>query len=206
MVNMARFNNGVREKEMAEIAHRLGMQFVAEEEWSLVERLDDFYLFKRGGRKRILNMMMRKDPLLHEELYVFDYQYTISTGKSAHTYRQTVFFIKSRQLALPEFLMKPESIFHKIGAYLGMQDIDFEEHPEFSNQYLLQSEDETRTRSMMKPEVARFFTVNRDWSMEGIGYYLILYKNNKLLPSNVIRDFYQKGLQLYEWLREEDIL
>ncbi|MEM7379847.1 MAG: ABC-F family ATP-binding cassette domain-containing protein [Bacteroidota bacterium] len=57
---------------------------------------------------------------------MFDYSYQRGKNNQKRTYRQTVFFVKSKKLGLPELFMKPESFFNMIGTYLGMQDIDFE--------------------------------------------------------------------------------
>jgi hypothetical protein len=142
---------------------------------------------------------------MEEKINVFDYRYTVSTGKSSHTFHQSVFFIQSKQLAMPQMLLKPENFFHKIGAWLGMQDIDFEEHPEFSDRYLLQGEDEERIRRTMSNEtVMRFFTVEKNWSLESIGFYLVLYQERKLIDPGHFKTLYGKGMKLYEQLKTEE--
>jgi len=49
-------------------------------------------------------------------------------------------------LRLPTFSLRPESFFHKIGAAIGMQDIDFEEHADFSDNFVLTGDDEQLVR------------------------------------------------------------
>ena len=74
----------------------------------------------------------------------------------AHTYYQTFFFIQSKDLGLPEMLIYPEKFFHKVGSLLGMQDIDFEEWPEFSRKFLVQG-DEWGVRRLMDKDITKFF-------------------------------------------------
>ena len=97
--------------------------------------------------------------------------------------------------------MKPKNFFHKIASFLGMQDIDFEENEDFSRRYLLKGEDEELIRYMMDDQVLRFFTVQKDWSLEGVGYFLIIYKKHKLLNPQSVKHFYNTGLRIYNMLK-----
>jgi hypothetical protein len=107
-------------------------------------------------------------------------------------------------LALPEMLLKPENFFHKIGAWLGLQqDIDFEEHPEFSDRFLLQGEDEHRIRNIMQDRVRKFFVIEKDWCMESVGFFLIFYKERSLASPDYIKALYKKGMTLYNYFKEE---
>ncbi len=194
-----------RTEQLRAAAFELGMDFEEKDEYRMIALLRDFKLFRTGGRKTISNILTKTSSLMEEKINVFDYRYTISTGKSSHTYHQSVFFIQSKQLAMPQMLLKPEHFFHKIGAWLGMQDIDFEEHPEFSDRYLLQGEDEDRIRRTMSNEaVMRFFTVEKNWHLESIGFFLILYQDKKLIMPSHIKTLYGKGMKLYEQLKTEE--
>lgn len=194
---------GRRSNQLAEIAYRMGVDFSPEDDWGLINLLEDFKLFRRGFRKKITNVLRSRDDLLETDLRIFDYQYVISTGKSSRRFRQTVFFADSRKLGLPEFRMKPELFIHKIGALLGFEDINFEAFPEFSRQYYLKSSDEQYLRASMHDGVLRFFSVEKGWRLEGINYYLIFYRKNVLFPPEEISDFYKKGTQLFELFREK---
>lgn len=198
---------GRRSQEFAEIAYRIGVDFSPEDDWGLINLLSDFKLFRRGIRKSITNVLRSQDGLLQTDLRIFDYQYTISTGKTSKRFRQTVFFADSRQLGLPEFRMKPEHFLHKIGALLGFDDINFEAFPEFSRQYYLKSSDEQYLRATMHDGILRFFSVEKGWRVEGVNYYLIFYKKDVLLPPQEIKQFYDKGLHVFELFRRgEDLL
>lgn len=195
--------NTDRAFQLKSISYQLGMGYEAEDTWGLHTMLGDFTLFSRGRRRRITNMLYRRDGLLELDVRIFDYRYTVSTGNSARVFKQTVFFIQSKKLGLPQFLMKPENFFHKIGAWLGMEDIDFERYPKFSGQYLLRGDDEDYIRANFNDEVLQFFTVEKNWTMEGLNYYLILYRKNQLLLPSQIIEFYKKGMQLHRLLMAE---
>ncbi|MFQ5445593.1 MAG: hypothetical protein ACE5FF_01555 [Saprospiraceae bacterium] len=202
---MARLKNTKqRKEELRQVAYSLGMEFHEKDEWGLLSLLKDFALFKKGFGRKAFNILQKKTGLLEEKISIMDYQYTVSSGNSAVTFVQTVFFIQSKQLALPEMLLKPENFFHKIGAWLGMQDIDFVEHPEFSNKFLLQGEDEERIRRTMNEKIMRFFLVEKKWCMESIGYYLVFYKERTQVKPAAVKSLYEKGMALYEHLKNKD--
>lgn len=194
--------SGRRSQQLAEIAFRMQVDFSPEDDWGLIKLLEDFKLFRRGIGKKITNVFRSRDEMLETDLRIFDYQFTISTGKTSKRYRQTVFFADSRKLGLPEFRMKPELFIHKIGSLLGFKDINFEAFPEFSRQYYLKSTDEYYLRASMHDGILRFFSVEKGWRVEGINYYLIFYKKDVLFPPEEIKDFFAKGTQVFELFKE----
>ncbi|MCC6725933.1 MAG: hypothetical protein IT258_15600 [Saprospiraceae bacterium] len=204
---MFKFNDGARAEQLRQIAGQLGMEFCEQDDYGMIALLRDFHLMGKGGRHEISNILTHTSPLMEDRFHIFDYRYTISTGKSSHTYRQSVLFINSKQLAMPEMLMKPEHFFHRLGNWLGLeQDIDFEEHPEFSRNYLLQGEDEARVRRTMNhDDVIRFFTVEKDWCLESVGYFMILYQDDRLLQPHEIQFFHERGVMLFENFKEEPL-
>jgi hypothetical protein len=193
-----------RRDALRKTAFDLNMDFQEEDEFGMMALLRDFRLFKKGHSKKITNILHKVGELMEEKVNVFDFKYTISANNHSKTYRQTVFFMQSKRLALPEMLLKPESFFHKVGAWLGMQDIDFEEFPDFSDRYLLKGEDENRIRQAMGNEaVVRFFMVEKDWCMESVGFFLILYKENALATPAHIKSFYEQGMALCHYFKLE---
>lgn len=92
-----------RTQALAQVAFNLGLQFHAKDEWGLFELLKDFKLFQVGGRESITNILHQKEEMLEMEVSIFDYTYTISTGKSSITFQQTVFFMQSKSSACRTF-------------------------------------------------------------------------------------------------------
>ncbi len=200
---MAIRNLRSRSEAFQKLARRLNMEYAYRDEYGLIKALTGFKLFGKGHSRRIYNLVSGTSQLLNVQLHVFDYQYVIQAGNTPVRHRQTVFFIKAKDLDLPELYLKPEHFFHKIASFFGMDDIDFEEYPEFSDRYLLKGEDEERIRRRMTKEVVHFFTLERGWYLEGVNYYMVLYKYRKLVPPKKIEAFYEKGLQVYDLLKQE---
>ncbi len=197
------FLKSERQEEMARLAPSLGMKYAPDDEIRVMRLLMDFKLFGRGRSKKIKHLLWRNEPEDDVKLRVFDYQYTVRSGNSSRTYVQTVFFIYSKELGLPQFYLKPENVLHKIGAWLGWDDIDFTSHEQFSNQYLLKGEDEELVRDTFSESVLHYFTFEKDWHVEGLNYFLILYRHGRRLPPKEIQRFYQKGREIYDILKEE---
>lgn len=197
-------------KQRTEQLNRLGLQlkmdFDPEDGWGLQNMLTDFKLASIGGSKKIRNMLTHKDDLKGLDFRIFDYTYVVSTGKSSAAIHQTVLYMHSTALALPQFWMKPETILHKIGIWLGLQkDINFEAYPEFSAQYFLKSTDEEYARATMNEQVLRFFTIEKNWSLEGIGYMMLFYRKGMLLTPAAIKDLHDKGMKLHQMLLSEPL-
>lgn len=195
-----------RPQQLERLAYQLDMAYSPKDEWGLKTLLKDFKLFRRGGRKRIKNLLHKQSELHQIDTRIFDYQFTISTGNSSRTFKQTVFFVESKKLGLPQFWMKPESFFHKVGAFLGFEDIDFEEYPQFSENYYLKGRDEEYIRSSLNDEFLKFFSVEKKWYLEGLNYYMIFYRFNELLPPQKVKHLHEKGLAIVEMLQQEPFL
>ena len=169
----------------------------------MINWLLDFKLFKYGTNKKIGPLIItREDDLAFTCL--FDYAYTISTGKSSSTFNQTVYFRYSKMLALPHFMMVPEKWWHRVGTYFGMQDIDFIEYPEFSHNYLLRGTDEEYIRYHFDhPEMIRFFDHQDFYNIEGVNYLMIMYVSNVILPAEQSLQLVTIGNRLHDFFADK---
>lgn len=199
---MARYRAEERAQAFRQCASQLDWKF-KEEDNGMLAWLLDFKLFKQGAHKKVLPLVVIEDDDLGFTC-LMDYIYTISSGKSSHTYRQTVYFKYSKALALPNFVMVPERWYHRVGTYFGMQDIDFPEYPEFSKHYLLRGDDEEYIRYHFNhPEMMRFFGSQDFYSMEGMNYLLVLYVNDRILPLEQMMQLVRIGNTLHNYFKEK---
>lgn len=201
--NQTRHHNPSREGQLRAVAHRLKMDFIEQEEYSVTREVSDFELFRKGKNRLASNIMHKEDEWAEDRIKIFDYQFETGHRDSRRIVAQTVFLLRSKKLGLPQFVMKPETIFHKLGSYFGQQDIDFDRFPKFSGNYLLRGEDEEYIRFKMTDEILHFFSRERGWHMEGVNYYLILYKENHRLKANSIPQLYERGMGLFNILKDE---
>lgn len=176
----------------------LKMAYSGQDEFGLIGFLKDFKLFKRGRRGKITHLLSdRRD--LESQKFIFDYEYIRSRNNHRKQYRQTVLFLNSKHLGLPQFSMAPEQLWHKLAGWLRLKsDIDFNSHNEFSDNYFLEGEDEEIIRYIFSEELLHFFSLNKNWHLEGLNYYLILYSHNERFHPDIIPGFYNMGIKLHE--------
>ena len=82
----------------------------------------------------------------HATMTISDYQCTAGGGNHSRTHSHTLVAMEMTALQLPRFSVWPEGWTDKIEAKLGIHDIDFDQHPEFSSTFVLQADDETAVR------------------------------------------------------------
>ncbi|MBU6343063.1 MAG: hypothetical protein KGS48_16325, partial [Bacteroidetes bacterium] len=102
----------VRQQAMRALAGALEAQYSENDQMGLRNQLKPFDLFRRE-RIRFFNTSNLSN-ILHKKVgeasvYLFDYSYVVSTGKSSKRITQTVFFANNRNWHLPQFTLKPSS-------------------------------------------------------------------------------------------------
>ncbi|NND06255.1 MAG: hypothetical protein HKN87_07735 [Saprospiraceae bacterium] len=191
-----------RGSALRETAARLNLSYSPADKLHVLKLLSDFKLFGVGTRRTVKNLLWKDDHELDVKIRIFDYHYTVSTGKSSSTFKQTVFFVQSKSLGLPKFYMRPEHFLHKIGRWLGIEDIDFTSHEVFSDNYHLKGKEEGIIRDTFTEDVLHYFTFEKDWHLEGLNYYLIVYKDKERMQPDQIADFYEKGKMMFNLLSQ----
>ena len=144
----------------------------------------------------------------HVDVAIFGYEYTVNPGaqhqrQHAHTFRQNVIYFRSPTLNLPQFALRPENLFDKIGDVFGGQDIDFESHPKFSKSYSLRGSDEQKVRETFTDEVLFFFENQTGISTEGGGDQLIFYRAGRRIDPDQVSSFKQEGFRVFELFKQK---
>ena len=174
--------NNVRSQQLRQVSNRLKYDFTENYDGGLEHLLGDFKLFKKGRSKRIRNLMYQTDDFRDIEKRIFDYTYVTGDSKSKKYHNQTVFFVKSKEMNLPELILRPENFLDKLRNLLGFKDINFETHPDFSANYYLKGDDEDWIRAIFNQNILTFFTKHGNWTVEAINYFVIVYQYNNLVP------------------------
>ncbi len=141
-------------------------------------------LFGHGHTKRASNVMTGRAG--GQEVMLFDYQYTTGSGKESNTHRQTVALFPRVAERLPDLVLAPENVLHKIGQVFGYQDIDFDSNPAFSSRYLLRGADDYAIRAAFSPDALSFFEQQPGWHVEIKGGTAGIYRAGKRAkPENI---------------------
>ena len=155
-----------------------------------------FQLFNKGRNRYLKNLI--KGQRGDVEIYLGDYCFMIGRGKHRRTHHQTIIFIRSPHLELPNFLLTPENIFHKIGGLFGYDDIDFDSRPTFSARYLLKGTDETAIRDCFHDGILSFYERQEQVCSEGLGGFFLYYKPRHRVAPNDWKTLMGKVLEVHE--------
>lgn len=183
-----------RSKSMQVFAESLECSFIKKGPESFITRMEKFPLFTRGRSKRIRNLIEGQANGMNVKM--LDYYFTVGSGRSSSTYSQTVLFFQSESLHIARFLIRPESVLDKVGSFFGGQDIDFDEFPQFSNMYVLQSEDEAACRSLFSEDLVRFFEANKGLCVQTAGDGFVLFCSKVKKSPKEMSAFLEKGFEL----------
>ena len=183
--------------ELERISVTLGFKYTKQAGLDTIADCDHIPLFDRGRKKRIRNLLQGGGS--DTERFFFDYAFTTGGGQHSHTRSQSVALVQFER-DLPTFELRPEHLFHKIGAALGYQDIDFDSSPEFSRHYLLRGQDETAIRSLFSPSVRHFLERNLGWSIEGGGRWMIFYRDGKRVAPTELSAFLETSERAFHAL------
>jgi len=170
-------------------AQTLGFSYLAKAGLDQIPASSVFHLFSVGRAKHVHSLLQKDEEGVATS--IFDYDYTTGGGKSQHTHRQTVFLFETARLRLPSFSLRPENVFHKIGQSFGMQDIDFDTHPEFSKKWLLKGDDEAAIRKVFNEEVLSVFENTKGMVSEAKGETLLLYRPEKRVAPELLFEAYE---------------
>lgn len=190
-----------REKSLRNLAAQRSYEFSPTDTFGIRQQTRDFRLTTKGRATTIKNVLRAQDDMLENTAYVFDLSYDKSTDRDG--VHQTVLYLQSPQLVLPELIMQPETVVHKLGELFGFGDIDFVRFPKFSSQYRLTGDDEVFIRHHFTDTVLNYFTLNKGWTLEGLGYYLLLYKKGVLLPPAEIQHLFWRAYRIADLLSKQ---
>lgn len=178
------------------IADRLKLNYTEnDDKKSLLALHKGFKLFKIGNSKKIKHIL-ECNTRLKDQTYLFEYSYTVSTGKSTSVIIQHVYSVFSPK-AFPLFIIKPQNFLDDIGKWFGMQDIDFEAYPAFNKNYIVKAQNPPVFEKFMSPDVLGFLSYEKGWCVESTGNQIIIYKATKRMNEEMVEPFYQAASTLY---------
>lgn len=187
--------NKERTEAFEKQADAMGLQFSADG-GDVRERLIGLNLMTAGRAQRAKNLI--SGDAGDVKISIFDYQYTIGSGKNSRTHIQTVVALESSGINAPEFSMRQQNAFlDRIGKFFGGQDIDFESHPKFSEMFVLKGPDEDAIRSFFTPELLAFFETKVGHSIEGARGQMVLYKNGERTKPENVKDLLASAYEVY---------
>jgi hypothetical protein len=180
-----------RTEALRSVAETAGLAFEPKAEVAAVRLLGDVQLFARGHAKRVTNLMTGR--LGDQQAAVFDYWYTVGSGKGQRTTAQTVVLLPSAKGTLPDLQMAPENPLIKIAEAFGYQDIDIESAPEFSRRYIVRGADEEAIRAALYPDATSYFAEHEGWTVEVQSGTVAIYRADNRPKPDDMRTFIEEA-------------
>ena len=199
----------------------------------ILARLDFF----AHGQRRVSNLLLGRVSINGElmSVAIFDYQYTMTrtinrvyvnnhsidagTADESASFIQTVVMFHDSTLRMPTFHLRPEFALDRVAALAGYDDVDFDEHAEFSKRYCLLGPDHAGIRALFKPSLIAHFESDSICAQGKGGYVMVwpfpasmnfiqtaymegvTHLNSKLLNADEIKHYLKFGAKLVGLLR-----
>ena len=195
-----RANARQRTETLSGVAGELNLEFHPDGDEALKLQLAEFPLLNKGRKGKLTNVC--RGGTDEVRLWIFDYHFITGHGKNRRVHRQTAVAMESALLNLPEFRMRPERMFDRVGQMLGLQDIDFEEHLQFSQQFVLQSEMAEATREFFDGGLLDFFAGRPGWSFETRAGSFVVYRPRQLVEPSEFQGAFEDGFACFTALRD----
>lgn len=195
IVGFAYWTDKKRREALQQAATELGLEFFPDGSETLQAELSGFKLFNSGRSRKLSKLIKGESDEV--QLSIFDYQYTTGSGKHSHTHHQTVASMQSTSLRICDFTMRPENMLDRLGSMIGIDDIDFDSHPNFSKMFLLKASTETAVRQLFKPALLEYFEGMKGISVEGLPGQIIIYRQGKRTAPTEIKSLLTEAYEVY---------
>lgn len=177
-----------RQKQLEKVSREIGFTYTLK----AAITLPDLRLFTSGHSRYKIHLLTSTRNFIAWSL--FDYSYNVGR----HRRTQTVAMAQLDR-ELPEFSLSTEHFYHKIGEFIGFEDIDFDEYPEFSQKYRLIGKDENAVRQLFTPHVILTLLGEKlESNIEATGNFIIVYTPEKRVPPADLCRFFQKATAIVD--------
>ncbi len=181
-----------RTRALSAFAAAAGLSFDAQGDVAAIRARGDVQLFERGHSRRARNVMAGR--LGDRDVIVFDYSYTVGSGKQRNSTEQTVVLVPLLDRSLPGLQLAPESPITRMAEKFGYQDIDFASAPEFSQRYVVQGQDVAAIQAALERGASTWFAAHEGWSVEARSRSAAIYRANRRPAPAEMRAFIEDAL------------
>lgn len=182
-----------RQKALQEFAQSIGATFKPDNVFDLY-RYDGF-LFGKRLLYRCNRIIWQENPESPEFIMA---EIHLSQGAQpiAKRYATTMLFVSQIPVDLPEFELRKEDQLDKLKQYIGIEDIDFSDYPNFSAKYMLKGNNEEEIRTIFSPELIEFLEKNDEYLIESKHNNILIY-TDKEIPMNIneVKELFEFGKQ-----------
>ena len=181
-----------RQNNIDELARDYNLEYDASNDKD-VYFLKQFIFFRTKEIDHIYNCLSEKN----KTLTLFDIEYSEGEFIAKEVVRASIMHIKLNR-KIPEFTLDREGFLEKIYGFAGFNDIQIENHSDFSNRFFLLGEDEEAIKSFFDDELVHFFESNPYYHIESNGSNLLIFGKERLASIKEIKAMLDFGKRLEE--------
>jgi len=173
-----------RKQALAALARRHGWSFRTDHDTGMEARYPAFSCLCEGSERyafNILEGLVKQGPVCG-----FDYHYeTYSTDSKGNTSTSHFYFsalVLDVGMPLRPLLIRPETIFDKIGAFFGFDDIDFESD-EFSRRFCVKAEERRWAFDVISQATMEFLLAAPEFTIQFAGRWAMAFRPSLFDPA-----------------------
>lgn len=159
------------------------------------------FLFSRSGSvQHLLNVIKGETSSIHFQYAEIDFDDDITTKSSSEVFPSVLI-----SHVAPQFTLEKEGFFDKIAGIAGYEDIDFENHPVFSDTFLLRGNHENEIRNFFTSELIQYLEEHPAYHVESNGEQIIIYGFDRSLSTQNSQDLLQFSAGLIQVISENKL-
>jgi hypothetical protein len=191
--------DSARTRDLRDLSVKLGFaEFIAVPDQTFASGWGFLAPLNQGTHRTALNLA--RGTYHDQALFVFDFRYTIGSGKNEEKHYSTVLMLVCQE-AFPHLTIGPESLRAKIAAVVGLEnDIKFES-AEFSRKFCVRSPDKKFAYDVCHPQMMEYLLANPGLHLEIQGPVLML-PFEPQLPVNQVEANLQRLIAIRSLLPE----
>lgn len=181
-----------RQKEFKKLAKELGWKFhPARVKKSLGLRRFKYFRFREI--EKVYNLLTGEKG--DYEIRMMDVEYHQGELIATKNYKTTVLVIKLNK-PLPSFTMEKEWIFDRLPIFGDYEDINFENHPEFSKTYKLKGVNKEKIKGFFTEEMLTFFEKSDTYHIEAFAGGILIFEKERLATISEVKKLLSFGREL----------
>lgn len=170
-----------RQRDLEKLATQLNWEYLPKID-SNPKGLNQFLFFE----SKVINYSVNKVQNKKSSFLVFDLAYSEGAFITKEDLKATFLLFES-PIKLPVFVLDKEDLRTTIYQWVGFNDINFDNNPDFSRRFYLSGNDKKAIRKVFTPELIYFFESHPIFHIESNGSHLLIKGKNRLSSIHEIK-------------------
>lgn len=177
-----------RQKSLQKISQEFNWNYTDIQKEEITD-LTNFGYFKTRQISKVSNIIS------NDKCSLFDVEFSEGEMIAKQVIRASMFYIKLDK-EIPEFTLDKEGIFEYIYHFTGFNDIDIDNHPDFSKRFYLAGKNQDKILELFTDELILFFESNPYYHIEGSKDGLLILGKERLAGVKEIKAMADFGMRL----------